>query len=111
MSVFSPSSSFLKLIHYNVGARVLGVLLPTITLLLASNGAGTQALSASIPTQATAQLLTYATASPAGFKEAAGKLDPATRELLETSIRRAVGGAQGTQAQQVVKPQISLRSF
>ncbi|EDR02958.1 uncharacterized protein LACBIDRAFT_307872 [Laccaria bicolor S238N-H82] len=82
-----------------------------ITLLLVSNGASTQALSAPISTQAMTQLLTYAMASRAGFEEAAGKLDPAMRELLEKSIRRALGGVQGTQAQQAVKSQISLRSF
>jgi HEAT repeat-containing protein 5 len=67
----------------------------------------------SITTQTTAQLLSFATTSPSAFKEAAGKLDASTRELLEHSIRRAMTGAGagvgGTG--QVVKPQISLRSF
>ena len=70
--------------------------------------------ASSITTQTTTQLLSFATTSPSAFKEAAGKLDAGTRELLEHSIRRAMagagaGGVGGTG--QVVKPQISLRSF
>jgi HEAT repeat-containing protein 5 len=60
------------------------------------------------------QLLTYATTSPVAFKEATAKLEVETRELLEVSIRKAVGGSgAGAQAQSqaATKPQISLRSF
>ena len=102
-----------------LGPRLLGVLLPTISLLLSSNSSSppppTMSTTAtSISTQTTAQLLSFATTSPSAFKEAAGKLDASTRELLEHSIRRAMsgagaGGVGGTG--QVVKPQISLRSF
>ena len=102
-----------------LGSRLLGVLLPTISLLLSNNSSPppppTLSTSAtSITTQTTAQLLSFATTSPSAFKEAAGKLDAGTRELLEHSIRRAMagagaGGVGGTG--QVVKPQISLRSF
>jgi len=48
--------------------------------------------------------------SPIAFKTAADKLEPATRELLEASVRKAVGSTT-TNAQTTVKPQISLRSF
>lgn len=101
------------LIVFFVGARLLGVLLPTISLVLSTNPAPTTATS--ITTQTTAQLLSFATTSPSAFKEAAGKLDTSTRELLEHSIRRAMGGGAdglgvgGTG--QATKPQISLRSF
>jgi HEAT repeat-containing protein 5 len=100
-----------------VGPRLLSVLLPTISLLLSNNTTPTPTISTtatSITTQTTAQLLSFATTSPSAFKEAAGKLDINTRELLEHSIRRAMGGT-GTGgvggAGQAVKPQILLRSF
>ncbi|KAF9069763.1 clathrin-coated vesicle protein [Rhodocollybia butyracea] len=78
--------------------RLLGVLLPTISLLLASSSQSSS--PPPVVAQSIKQLLSYATTSPAAFKEAASKLDVPTRELLESSIRKAVGG-----------PQISLRSF
>ncbi|KAJ3852125.1 clathrin-coated vesicle protein [Lentinula lateritia] len=87
--------------------RLLGVFLPTISLLLANS----QNSPSPVVAQSIKQLLSYATISPAAFKEAASKLDAPTRELLETSVRRAVGGPQITLAQNTVKPQISLRSF
>ncbi|THH16286.1 hypothetical protein EW146_g4324 [Bondarzewia mesenterica] len=65
--------------------RVLGVLLPTLTLLLEPNESPVPA----IHSQALTQLLSYASASPAAFKEATSKLDPATRERLEGSNRMA----------------------
>ncbi|KAJ3730050.1 hypothetical protein DFJ43DRAFT_1000397, partial [Lentinula guzmanii] len=88
--------------------RLLGVLLPTISLLLANS----QHSPSPVVAQSIKQLLSYATISPTAFKEAASKLDAPTREHLETSIRRAVGGGPQTAAvQNTVKPQISLRSF
>jgi hypothetical protein len=91
-----------------LGTRLLGVLLPTITLLLTNP----QAAATPVTSQSVKELLVYATSSPAAFKEAAGKLDPATRELLEQSVRRAVGaGSQTTATQATAKPHISLRSF
>ncbi|KAF7331836.1 Clathrin-coated vesicle protein [Mycena kentingensis (nom. inval.)] len=73
-------------------ARLLGVFLPTITLLLSNP----QAAATQVTAQSIRELLTYATSAPAAFKEAAGKLEPSIRELLEQSV---------------AKPQISLRSF
>ncbi|KAF5377759.1 hypothetical protein D9757_008083 [Collybiopsis confluens] len=88
--------------------RLLGVLLPTISLFLVNS----QGSSTPVITQSIKQLLSYATISPAAFKDAASKLDVATRELLELSVRKAVGGGLQTGATQSnVKPQISLRSF
>ena len=65
----------------------------------------------SMTTQMTAQLFCFATTSPSAFKEAAGKLAAGTRELLEYSIRRAMAGGGDGGTGQVVKPQISLRSY
>lgn len=87
------------------GTRTLGVFLPTIALLLSG-------VPSAVLSQSVAQLLLYATSSPSAFKEATAKLEPPTRELLEQSVRRAVGaGSASTTAQSAVKPQISLRSF
>lgn len=88
---------------------MLGVLLPTISLLLSST-TPSQPVAASLTSQTIAQLLSFATTSSSAFKEAAGKLDSHNRELLELSIRRAVGGPTSGTAQSA-KPQISLRSF
>ncbi|CAA7266119.1 unnamed protein product [Cyclocybe aegerita] len=91
-------------------SRLLGILLPTISLLLSST-TPLQPTAASVTNQTVTQLLSFATTSPQAFKEAAEKLDASTRELLEQSIRRAVGGAAPSAAQAATKPQISLRSF
>ncbi|KAL0567040.1 hypothetical protein V5O48_014955 [Marasmius crinis-equi] len=88
-------------------ARLLTVFLPTIALLLSDS----QSSSSPVITLSIKQLLAYATSSPASFKDATGKLDPTTRELLEQSIRKALGNnASASGSQQASKPQISLRS-
>ena len=71
-----------------------------------------QQLSATDPvrSQTATQLLSYATSSPVAFKEAASKLDQSQCDLLEQSIRRAIGSNAST-ASASTKPQISLRSF
>lgn len=94
--------------NHVLGSRLLGVILPTITLLLTN----TEAPPSPVVTQSIAQLLSYATSSPAAFKDAAGKLEPSSRELLEQSVRRAIGGsATSATGANATKPQISLRSF
>ncbi|KAI0277285.1 clathrin-coated vesicle protein [Russula aff. rugulosa BPL654] len=88
--------------------RVLGILLPTLTLLLDPN------LTAPSPlhTQALNQLLIFASSSPVAFKEATGKLDQGIRERLESAVRNALSNkSSSSTAQQTAKPQISLRSF
>ncbi|KAJ7205156.1 clathrin-coated vesicle protein [Mycena haematopus] len=106
--VWKAFSAFFASVSEAHRTRLLGVLLPTITLLLTNP----QAAATSVTAQSVKELLTYATLSPAAFKEAAGKLDPATRELLEQSVRRVVGaGSQSSTVQSTAKPQISLRSF
>ncbi|RDB24443.1 HEAT repeat-containing protein 5B [Hypsizygus marmoreus] len=105
--VWKAFSAFFASVPENHRVRVLGVILPTIALLLSSF----QAIPTPIVSQTISQLLIYATTSPAAFKDAAAKLDVSTRELLEQSIRRAVGGSTSATAQTAAKPQISLRSF
>jgi len=103
--VWKAFSAFFASVPEGERTRTLGVFLPTISLLL--SGAPSAVLS-----QTVAQLLLYATSSPSAFKEATGKLEPTTRDLLEQSVRRAVGaGNSSTAVQSAVKPQISLRSF
>jgi HEAT repeat-containing protein 5 len=90
------------------GTRILGILLPTIVLLLRPSEASPTTLHA----QSVSQLLSFATSSPASFKEATGKLDPPARERLEQSIRKAVGNTMSSAGgHNAPKPQISLRSF
>ncbi|PPQ99633.1 hypothetical protein CVT24_005211, partial [Panaeolus cyanescens] len=90
--------------------RLLAVFLPTISLLLGETPPN-QPIAALAVKHTIAQLLSFATTSPLAFKEAAGRLDPSSRELLEQSIRKAVGGGSTTSVQTPTKPQISLRSF
>lgn len=88
------------------GARLLAVLLPTMTLLL-------EPASTPLPglhTQTIGQVLIFAASSPLAFKEATMKLNVETREVLEASVRQALGGGK-TAASDAHKPQISLRSF
>lgn len=89
------------------GVRLLCVLLPTATLVLDPNCSPPSPLH----TQGITHLLSYATSAPTAFKEATGTLQNSTREVLETSIRQAVGGMGGAKQPQASKPQISLRSF
>lgn len=89
------------------GIQLLGVLLPTIALLLHSS----QQTSTSLHSQTVTQLLFFATSAPVAFKEAAGHLDQITRELLQTSVKLAVESSSLTSGVNSAKPQISLRSF
>lgn len=85
---------------------MLCVLLPTATLALDPNSP-----SSTLHTQGITHLLSYATSAPVAFKEAAGTLSSAERDVLEMSIRQAVGGMGGAKQAQTAKPQISLRAF
>jgi len=87
--------------------RILGVLLPTLTLLLDPN----QTTPSPLHTQALNQLLIFASSSPVAFKEATGKLDQATRERLESAVRNALSNMSSGTTTLAAKPQISLRSF
>ena len=90
------------------GTRILGVLLPTVILLLRP----TDAAATPIHAQSVSQLLAFASTSPTAFKEATNKLEPAARETMEQSVRKAVGNSgSGGGSSTSAKPQISLRSF
>ncbi|OCH91331.1 clathrin-coated vesicle protein [Obba rivulosa] len=86
-------------------SRALGALMPSMILLLDPS----QQPSSAAHTQSVTQLLSFAAASPAAFKEATGKLDPDMREVLEESVRQTLGNR--GPAVEAPKPQISLRSF
>ena len=66
--------------------------------------------SPALHTQTIKEILVFATSSPLSFKEATTKLNADTREVLETSVRQALGGSKAS-ANEAHKPQISLRSF
>lgn len=103
---FIPSKTDCSIILHE-GTRILGILLPTIILLLRPS----ETTLTPIHTQSVTQILSFATSSPVAFKEATAKLEPSARETMEQSVRRAMGGAASTNAQASAKPQISLRSF
>ncbi|KAF8333580.1 ARM repeat-containing protein [Cantharellus anzutake] len=92
--------------------KALGVFLPVLILLLDPDRRPSNILHA----MAVNQILAWATSSPAAFKDATSKLEKGDREILETSVRQAVQGLQGSTSDAstnpvAVKPQISLRSF
>ncbi|KAF8315585.1 ARM repeat-containing protein [Clavulina sp. PMI_390] len=89
-------------------ARTLAIIMPVLILLLDP----TNAPPAPPHTTAVTFLLGYAASSSAAFKEVAGRLDSSQRDILESSIRQAVGGInEQPVAPSVTKKQISLRSF
>ncbi|KAG8693490.1 hypothetical protein FRC08_009084 [Ceratobasidium sp. 394] len=89
-------------------SRVLGALLPPISGLLGGGGEKSSLIHAA----AVSQILSFASLSPAAFKEAAGLMNQVQRDLMESSIRQAVVN-RGNSAMQTLtsKPQIALRSF
>lgn len=60
---------------------------------------------------AVSQALDFARLSPSAFKEATEKMDTTTRNILETSVRRALGAQTSAIPQNIAKPQISLKTF
>ena len=84
----------------------MGVLLPTMAMALEPTATPLPSLHG----QTIKEILVFATTSPLSFKEATGKLNPETREVLEASVRLALGGNKAAN-QDAHKPQISLRSF
>ncbi|CAK5267776.1 unnamed protein product [Mycena citricolor] len=111
--VWKAFSAYYASVPEELKPRLLGVLLPTMTLLLSSP-------QSPVAASTVKELLGYASASPAAFKDAAAKLDPAVRDVLENAIRKAVVGGTGLAGSANAaakgsgasgKPQISLRSF
>ncbi|KAG8984939.1 hypothetical protein FRB93_006149 [Tulasnella sp. JGI-2019a] len=98
--------AFFRSVDESHRARFLALLLPLLALLLDP----TPNSSTTTHSCAVAQLLELATLAPTAFKENTAKLDDATRETMETSIRQALGPKNASSGQSS-KPQISLRSF
>ena len=67
--------------------------------------------SSAVHTTAVEHLLSFATTSPAAFKEVTETMDSASKDTLETSIRQAIGNGVTANSRPAAKPQISLRSF
>ncbi|KAI0946131.1 hypothetical protein AcV7_010182 [Taiwanofungus camphoratus] len=98
------SAMFLSLTE-DLRARALGVLMPSMVLLLDPN----RSPPSPAHSQSVTQLLSLAALSPSAFKEATAKLNPQMRESLEGSVRQALGNK--GPAAETPRPQISLRSF
>jgi len=105
--VWKAFSLFFASVPEDLRVRLLCVLLPTATLVLDPNCSPPSTLH----TQGITHLLSYATSAPVAFKEATGTLPNTMKDILEMSIRQAVGGMGGAKQTQATKPQISLRSF
>ncbi|KIM27128.1 hypothetical protein M408DRAFT_16736 [Serendipita vermifera MAFF 305830] len=88
-------------------AAALGVILPTLALLLDTS----RSPPSSLHTQTVPIVLNLATSAPVPFKEVTEKLEPAVRETLETAVRNALASRQQTSSQSSAKPQISLKAF
>ncbi|THH07979.1 hypothetical protein EW145_g3009 [Phellinidium pouzarii] len=80
--ILKAFSAFFSSTPEEFRARTLGVLLPTIALLLDPSKSN----SSPIHTLAVSQLLHLATISATAFKEATGKMDPTAKEALEISV-------------------------
>ncbi|KAI0668842.1 ARM repeat-containing protein [Trametes maxima] len=98
------SALFLSLPE-DIRPRALGVIMPVHILFLNPSRQPPTVLHS----LSTTQLLSLAASSPAAFKDATARLEPPAREILETSVRQALGGKATTA--EPAKPQISLRSF
>jgi hypothetical protein len=105
--------SFLFSVHC-LGANItgaesslLGIFLPVLALFLDD----AQTPSNPLHVVALSQVLNFASSNASPFREAIGKLDAPTRDILETSIRSALGKQASTHSQTSAKPQISLRAF
>lgn len=86
----------------------MGVILPILILLLDP----TETPSNAVHSMVMSYVLGYATSASLAFKEVTTKLDVREREVLEASVRNAVGGlSDKSTAPTAVKRQISLRTF
>ncbi|GBE87132.1 clathrin-coated vesicle protein [Sparassis crispa] len=103
--IYKAFSTLFLSIAEDIRPRALGILMPSIILLLDP----ARTTPSSMHSQSVNQLLSFAAASPSAFKEATGKLSPEMRDTLEASIRQVLGNKGPTT--EAPKPQISLRSF
>ncbi|TFK48336.1 clathrin-coated vesicle protein [Heliocybe sulcata] len=104
--VLKAFSAYLTSTPEDLRGRLLGVIMPTLTYLLDPG-----ATSSPLHALCVAQLLSYATLSPAAFKDVTAKLQPQSREVLEESLRQSLGSRATSVEQTSQKPQISLRAF
>ncbi|EJD04810.1 clathrin-coated vesicle protein [Fomitiporia mediterranea MF3/22] len=121
--ILKAFSAFFSATPDEFRARTLGVLLPTLALLLDPSKSSSSSSSTSTPSStilmhnlAVTQILSLATLAPGAFKDAMSKMDEVDggmKERLEVSVRQAIGGTKGGAGamQGNAKPQISLRSF
>ncbi|PCH43056.1 ARM repeat-containing protein [Wolfiporia cocos MD-104 SS10] len=103
--IFKAFAALFASLPEELRSRALGVLMPTMILLLEPE----RSPLPTTHTQSVTQLLSFAALSPSAFKEATSKLTPSMRETLESSVRQALGNK--GPAVEAPKPQISLRSF
>lgn len=93
---------------HTLGQGALGVILPTLALLLDPSRTSPSPVHA----QSISIILGFATSSPGPFKDVVDNLDNASREVIETSIRQALSARQQATTSHVAsKPQISLKAF
>lgn len=103
-----PNNECVIFTDFIAGAAALGVILPTLALLLDTS----RSTPSPVHVQTVPIVLSLATSAPAPFKEVTEKLDTAVRETLQTAVRQALAGKQQqTSAQTSSKPQISLKAF
>ncbi|KAG8721134.1 hypothetical protein FRC09_008363 [Ceratobasidium sp. 395] len=89
-------------------SRMFGALMPPISSLLGGGDGGTSPMHVA----AISQILSFATLSPAAFRECASLMKQDQRDLMETSIRQAVAEREKSTAHtSTSKPQIALRAF
>jgi len=103
--IFKAFSTLVSSLSDDLRARALGIFMPPIILLLEP----TRSPPSLAHSKSVTQLLSLAAASPAAFKEATAGLNQSLTEVLEASVRQALG-SKGPAAD-APKPQISLRSF
>ncbi|EPQ55802.1 ARM repeat-containing protein [Gloeophyllum trabeum ATCC 11539] len=99
-------SSYMDLVPEDLRHCVLGILLPTLALLLDSTSSPPPLHSLCI-----SQLLSYASSYPAAFKATTAKLDVHKREALEESLRQSLAPRASGVDSASQRPQISLRAF
>lgn len=87
--------------------QVLSVILPSLVLLLEPH----QMPPTPMHKLAITQILQIASINPSSFKKVTLALKFTVREILEISVKHALGEVKLVTSEQIVKPQISLRSF
>lgn len=87
-------------------SQVLAFILPVMILYLQPESK----TLAYIHQQTLTSILSFASASPATFKHITSKLEGESRDILEISVKQALGSTKAVLSE-ASKPQISLRAF